>query len=44
MRDKYYFGICDKCGKFTSLKNGICPNCKDNLPDFMKEFFKEKEK
>jgi predicted amidophosphoribosyltransferase len=39
---EYYLGICNKCGKATALKNGICANCEEDLPDIFKEIFKEK--
>lgn len=43
-KQEYYFGICTKCGKNTALKDAVCAECKDTLPDFMRDLFKGKEK
>lgn len=39
--NEFYLGICEKCNKVTALKDGICAECKDAVPDIIKEIFGE---
>jgi len=40
MKDVFSFGVCEKCGHYTQLKNKKCINCNagDDI-DFLKDFF-----
>jgi len=40
--DNYTFGNCRHCNKCRPLKNGICLDCKNDIPDFLKDLFKGK--
>jgi hypothetical protein len=44
-KNLYSFGQCNICNKYETLKNGLCIVCSDsnNLPDFLKDLFKEKK-
>lgn len=41
-KSEYYLGICKGCGKTTALKDGKCAECKDDLPDFLKDILRER--
>jgi hypothetical protein len=49
MDNEYFFGTCLVCNKWKALKDGICNWCAEDsvpgsMPQFMKEFFKDKNK
>ena len=40
MKDKYTIGECKKCKNITVLKNGYCKKCQIEMPNVIKNLFK----